>query len=70
MKAGLRISIKDNHQKKVLRNLLFRPAYPCRQLLVLMNGEAWPADGGPVSLTRLVTALRKALVRAGGPGSN
>ena len=28
-------------------------------------GAPWPAGGGPVSLTRLVTALRKSLVRAG-----
>lgn len=30
-----------------------------------MNGAPWPAGGGPVSLTRLVTALRKSLVRTG-----
>ena len=70
MKADLRISIKDYHRKKSLKVLLFRLPYPCRQFLVRMNGEPWPSDGGPVSLTRLVTALRKALVRADGAGSH
>jgi hypothetical protein len=38
--------------------------------LVRMNPDrsGWPAGGGPVSLTRLVTALRKSLVRAGRAG--
>jgi hypothetical protein len=70
MKAGLRISIKDSHRKKNLKVLLFRPPFPCRQFLVRMNGQAWPARGGPVSLPRLVTALRKAMVRAGRAGNN
>ncbi len=65
MKADLRISIKDYHRKKNLKILLFRPPFPGRQFLVRMNGAPWPPGGGPVSLTRLVTALRKALVRAG-----
>ena len=70
MKADLRISIKDYRRKKNLKILLFRPPFPGRQFLVRMNGEPWPAGGGPVSLTRLVTALRKALVRADGAGSH
>jgi hypothetical protein len=70
MKADLRISIKDYHRKKNLKILLFRPPFPGRQFYVRMNGVAWPAGGGPVSLTRLVTALRKALVRAGRAGNN
>jgi hypothetical protein len=65
MKADLRISIKDYHRKKNLKIMLFRPPFPGRQFLVRMNGAPWPPGGGPVSLTRLVTALRKALVRAG-----
>ena len=65
MKADLRISIKDYHRKKSLKILLFRAPFPCRQFLVQMNGAPWPAGGGPVSLTRLVTALRKSLVKAG-----
>jgi hypothetical protein len=68
MKADLRISIKDYHRKKNLKILLFRPPFPGRQFLVQMNGAPWPAGGGPVSLTRLVTALRKSLVRAGRTG--
>jgi hypothetical protein len=29
-----------------------------------MNGQPWPKDGRPVSITRLLTALRKSLVKA------
>jgi hypothetical protein len=68
MKADSRVSIKDYHRKKNLNILWFRPPFPCRQFLVRMNGAPWPAGGGPVSLTRLVTALRKSLVRAGRAG--
>ena len=70
MKADLRISIKDYHRKKNLKILLFRPPFPGPEFLVRMNpdGSGWPRSGGQVSLTRLVTALRKALVRAGRPG--
>jgi hypothetical protein len=64
MKADLRISIKDYHRKKSLKILLFRAAFPCGQFRVRMNGAPWPAGGGMVSLTRLVTARRKSLVRA------
>jgi hypothetical protein len=31
-----------------------------------MNGAPWPADGRPVSLTKLLTGIRKALVKAAG----
>ena len=65
MRADLRISIKDYHRKKSLKFLLFRPPFACRQFLVRMNGAPWPAGGGLVSLTRLVTALRTSLVGAG-----
>jgi hypothetical protein len=68
MKAELRISIKDYHRNKNLKVLLFRPPYPSRGFLVQMNGQWWPAAGGPVSVTRLVAALRKSLVRAGRAG--
>lgn len=68
MKADLRISIADYHRQKNLKMLLFRPPFPCRQFLVRMNGTPWPASGRPVSLTSLLTALRKSLVKAG-PGS-
>jgi hypothetical protein len=70
MKADLRISIKDHHRNKSLKILLFRPPFPSRQFLVQMNGAPWPARGGPVSLTRLVTALRKSLVRANRDGNH
>jgi hypothetical protein len=68
MKADMQISIEDYHRKKNLKILLFRPPFPCRQFLVRMNGAPWPAHGGPVSLTRRVTALRKSLVKAGRAG--
>jgi hypothetical protein len=30
-----------------------------------MNGTPWPKDGRPVSLTKLLTSIRKSLVKAG-----
>ena len=68
MKADLRISIKDYHRNKHLKILLFRAPFACRRFQVRMNGALWPAGGGPVSLTRLVTALRKSLAKAAGNG--
>ena len=58
MKADLRISIKDYHRNKGLRIRLFRPPHPCRQFLARMNAARWPAIGGLVALTRLLTARR------------
>lgn len=63
MKADVRISVKDYHRNKNLKILLFRPPYPCRQFFVRMNGQPWPRAGQAVSLTRLVCARRKALVK-------
>ena len=63
-KADLRISIKDYRRNKNLKILLFRPPFPSRGYYVRMGGKVWPGDGGPVCLTRLVAALRRALVRA------
>lgn len=68
MKAELRISIKDERRGKKLKVLLSRTLYSTRQFMVRMNERRWPADGRPVSLTRVFTALRKALVKAVGPG--
>ena len=69
MKADLRISIKDYHRKNNLKILLFRPSLDygpaSQQFLVRMNGMLWLGGGGPVSLTWLITALRKTLVRTG-----
>jgi len=69
MKADLRISIKDYHRNKNLKILLLRPPFPSRQFLVRMNGSPWPAKGGPVSLTRLLTAIRKSLVKTLSPAA-
>jgi hypothetical protein len=65
MKADLRISVKDYHRNKNLKIQLARvPFATSRQFWVRMNGQPWLTDGRPVSLTRLLTALRKALVKA------
>ena len=64
MKADLRISVKDYHRNKNLKILLLATPFAPRRFFVRMNGERWPKDGGPVSLTRLLSALRKSLVRS------
>jgi hypothetical protein len=64
MQADLRISIKDYRRGKTLKVLLTRTPFRPRQFFVRMNGGRWPASGQPVSLTRGITALRKALVKS------
>ena len=65
MKADLQISVKDYRRNKNLKIQLVRvPFSGNRQFWVRMNGEPWPKDGKPISLTRLLTALRKSLVKA------
>jgi hypothetical protein len=64
MKADLRISIKDYRRNKNLKILLLKSPFSPRQYFVRMNGDAWPKDKRPVSMTRLMAALRKALVKA------
>ncbi len=63
MKPDLRISIKDFRRAKNLKVTLSRAPFGTRQYFVRMNGARWPASGRPVSLTRLLTALRKSLVQ-------
>ncbi len=65
MEAELRISIKDYRQDRRLKILLIRTPLATRQYCVRMNGAPWPKDRRAVSLTRLLTEVRKALVRAG-----
>ena len=48
------------------KQLTRAPFSGSRQFWVRMNGAPWPKDGHPVSMTRLMTALRKALVKASG----
>jgi hypothetical protein len=67
MKSDLRISIKDYRRNKNLKIQLERHYSTSRQFWVKMNGVPWPKDGRPVSLTRLMTALRKSLVRSFDP---
>lgn len=67
--------MKEYHRNKNLKILLFRLPYPCRRSFVRMNNQPWPRTGLPVSLTRLVAGLRKALVKHTqtgntGPGSH
>jgi len=63
-KADLRISINDYRRNKNLKVLLVcAPFAPC-QFYVRMNGIPWPKDRRPVSITHLLTALRKAFVKA------
>ena len=65
MKPDLRISIKDYRRNKNLKIQLLRvPFARARQFYVRMNGGPWPQDGRPVSITKMMTSLRKALVRA------
>jgi hypothetical protein len=65
MKPDLRISIKDYHRNKNLKIQLSRLPYGNnRQFWVKMNGKFWPKNGQPVSITRLLTALRKSLVKS------
>ena len=64
MKADLRISVKDHRRNKNLKIQLTQLPYSSRQFWVRMNGTPWPKDGRPVSLTRVLTALRKSLVKA------
>jgi hypothetical protein len=65
MKADLRISVKDYRRDKNLKIQLVRVPFSAnRQFWVKMNGQPWPKDGRPVSLTRLLTALRKSLVKS------
>lgn len=65
MKADLRISVKDYSRNKNLKIRLLRvPFTASRQFWVRMNGQPWPKSGQPVSLTRLLRALRKSLVKS------
>ena len=64
-KSDLRISVKDYRRGKNVKIELAQLSYgSSRQFLVKMNGARWPADGRPVSITRVLTALRKSIVKA------
>jgi hypothetical protein len=68
MKPDVRTSIKDYRRNKTLRVLLFRPSFPSRSFMERMIGQTWPKHEWPVCLTRVLSALRKCLVKAGAPG--
>lgn len=66
-KPDLRVSVKDYRRDKRLKMLRAEvPFASSRQFWLTMNGQRWPASGRPVSLTRVLTGLRQALVRAQG----
>ena len=69
MKPDLRISVKDYHRGKNLKVLLYRLPYGNPRFRVKMNGLRWPTSGEPVSLSKLMAALRKSLVRLKEPKS-
>ena len=62
MQPDFRISVKDFRRQKTLKVQLVRSPFP-RQFFVRMNGAKWPAQGHPVSLSKVFAALRKAVVR-------
>jgi len=62
MKADFRISVKDYSRQKNLKVELSRVPF-ARQFWVRMNGARWPADGRPVSLSKVFASLRKAVVK-------
>ena len=65
MKADLRISVKDYRRAKSLKIHLAQVNYSKRrQFLVKMNGARWPLDGRPVSITKVLASLRKAIVKS------
>ena len=65
MKYDLRISVKDYRLGKNLKIQLAQLSFSSsRQFFVKMNGSPWPSDGRPVSITRVLTALRKSIVRS------
>jgi hypothetical protein len=65
MKYDLRISVKDYRRGKNLKIQLAQLSFSSsRQFFVKMNGSPWPSDGRPVSITRVLTALRKSIVRS------
>ena len=65
MKADLRISIKDYRRNKSVKVLLSQTPFDSpKQFYVTMNDENWPADGRPVSISKIMVALRKSLVKA------
>ncbi len=64
MKPDLRISIKDYRRGKSLKVLLYKVPFGPRKFWVRMNGDRWPKDARPVSVTKVLIALRKSLVRS------
>ena len=65
MKNDLRISVKDYRRSKNLKIPMAQPSFSSsRQFLVKMNGSPWPSDGRPVSIIRVLTALRQSIAKS------
>jgi hypothetical protein len=56
--------ILSHRGNKKLKILLATAPFAPRRFFITMNGKPWPDAGGPVSLTRLFTALRKSFVKS------
>ena len=63
--ADFQISVKDFSRRETLTVHLMRREWS-RQFFVRMNGKKWPANGRPVSLSKVFAALRKAVVKRAG----
>jgi hypothetical protein len=63
MKADLRISIKDYCRNKSLEVLVYGAPFPPRGYLVTLSGRHWRTRPETVGLTRVLAALKRALVR-------
>ena len=58
IKADLRISVKDYRRDRNLKIQLLGVPFSSHQFFVRMHGQPWPKNGKPVSMTRLMTAVR------------
>ena len=64
MKTDVRVSVKNYRRNRSDKILLSQLKYSLRQFFVRMNGKKWPKDGRPVSITKVMTTLRKSLVKS------
>lgn len=65
MRCDLQNSVKDYPRGKALRIQLSQLCFgSARQFFVKRNGSPWPAARRPVSITRVLTALRNPIVKA------
>jgi len=65
---GRELDSQNFRRNKNLKIQLIRVPFSPRQFLVRMNGQPWHKDRRPVSMIRLMAALRKSLVQANQDG--